>query len=338
MSQKKEPMNYRLLAVLIVPVLFIFGLLFYMNSKGSGDSVEMRDRNVVPIPEEVPDKVPETKIGLYEQMKKNREQALVDGNRANEVKESDFISMALNDEDPVVEKKVVVVEEPKPVVASKPKTTTRKVEKAVEEPRSEEPKVVYVERPVAEETKRGGMGIIKSGSSVGTTSSYTSSKAGEEVAMRYFPAILEESMVIKPNSSVVFLLMEDMDIGGTVIKKNSYLFGKANNSGRTFDIKIEEVKNTDGRLVSLREKSFYVYDEKYSKGLPHEGDVNEAVRDAGRETSRDVSGDVTGSATGTAANLTLRAIDRTVQNISRKKEATVSLSKGYKVYIKQENM
>jgi hypothetical protein len=208
-----------------------------------------------------------------------------------------------------------------------PKTNI--IEAPKEQPKEE--KVVVSEKPA--EVKRGGLGVVRANSG----SDYSKPKDSNNSSVsskRFFPVLLDESITIKNNSSVVFLLLEDLNLGELLIKKNSYLFGKAKNTGVVFDIQIEEIKNTDGKLIGVREKNIYIFDEKYSKGFAHEGKLNEAVNESAGEVGSDAVGGIRTNdyTTGQA----LRTLDNTVGKLTKKKETTISLSKGYKVFIKME--
>lgn len=330
MKQQKEKLNLKLLLGLIVPAAILM-LVLVIAMKQNEEPKEDNVTGTIPIPEERPEVLPESKKSVYEQMKERQLKEMQERGEGNKVSESDFFALALGDEPSESEKKNQedLARESAPVQEKKqestPKRTTRSVKPV--EVKEEPPVVVEVEKPVEEPQRRGGMGIVRAGRAEQPS---TKEIVSEDVSMRYFAAIMEESMVIRNNSSVVFLLLEDLDLGDLVIKKNSYLFGKARMQNNVFDVQIEEVKNVDGRLIGVSDRSFYVYDEKYSRGLAHEGNLNEAVKEGMTEGAGDVTREYIGG-TGAAA---LNAIDRTVSNITRKKEVTVSLSKGYKVYIK----
>jgi len=93
----------------------------------------------------------------------------------------------------------------------------------------------------------------------------------------FIPAMLEEDTKIKNQSSVVFFLLEDCTIDGSVFKKNSILYGKASEHGGVFDINIYQIMNTDGNISPVT--GLLVFDEKYSRGLAYEGSLNESVRE-----------------------------------------------------------
>ena len=93
--------------------------------------------------------------------------------------------------------------------------------------------------------------------------------------------------------------------------------------------------NPDGNVLSVN--SLIVYDEKYSRGLPYEGNLNESVREGMNQTTSETSSSISsGVATGTGVGIAANAVDNTIRAMTRKKEAIINLYKGYKVFIKKE--
>ncbi|HUX94380.1 MAG TPA: conjugative transposon protein TraM [Bacteroidales bacterium] len=177
----------------------------------------------------------------------------------------------------------------------------------------------------------GGFGIVVSerSSSKNNVSNIPGKNGG------FASAILEEDTRIKNQSSVVFFLLEDLTVNGTVIKKNAILYGKAIENSNVFDINIYQVMNPDGNVLSVN--GLIVYDEKYSRGLPYEGNLNESVREGMNQTTNETSSSISsGIATGTGVGIAANAVDNTIRAMTRKKEATINLYKGYKVFIKKE--
>ncbi len=330
MAQPNEKMNYKLLLMLIVPAVIVFGIFIYVNSKGS-EQVQ-QSTNEIPIPEATKDDVPTSKKTAYQELKERQLKELEAKGRGSQVESDDFMELATSDG---VEEEKKEYQAPAEEVPEEPKRSVRKrnpikTEEPVEQPK-EEVKVVVQEKPA--EVKRGGLGIVRSGNGSEGGSVAKSASASKE-GKRYFPVILDESVTIKNNSSVVFLLLDDVNLGDVVVKKNSYLFGKARDNGVAFDVLIEEIKNTDGKVIGVKDRNIFIYDEKYSKGLAHEGKLNEAVNESAGESGSDAVGSIrTSNQTATQA---LRALDKTVGAIARKKETTISLSKGYKVFVKME--
>jgi len=187
------------------------------------------------------------------------------------------------------------------------------------------------EAPQKKEEDTGGFGIIVSDRSSGKkpTSGSQAKNGGFTAAM------LEEDTKIKNQSSVVFFLLEDVSIDGKVFKKNAILYGKASEYGNVFDINIYQIMNTDGVVSSVN--SLIVFDEKYSRGLPYEGNLNESVREGVGQTTNETSSAISsGIASGTGIGIAANAVDNTIRAMTRKKEPIISLYKGYKVFIKKE--
>ncbi len=147
--------------------------------------------------------------------------------------------------------------------------------------------------------------------------------------------MLEEDTKIKNQSSIVFFLLEDMNLDGSVFKKNAILYGKASENGNVFDINIYQIMNTDGNVSSVT--GLIVFDEKYSRGLSYEGNLNESVREGVGQTTNETSSAISsGIAAGTGVGIAANAVDNTIRAMTRKKEPIINLYKGYRVFIKKE--
>jgi hypothetical protein len=207
---------------------------------------------------------------------------------------------------------------------SKPKVDIKPKENLTPEKRKES--------PIEKEDESGGFGIViseRSGNGNKTASSAKNVQGG------FVPAMLEEDTKIKNQSSVVFFLLQDVSIDGTVFKKNSILYGKASEYVNVFDIHINQIMNTDGNISSVN--GLIVYDEKYSRGLPYEGKINESVKEGMDQTTSETSSSITSTvASGSGVGIASNAVDNTIKAITRKKEASINLYKGYKVFIKKE--
>jgi len=210
---------------------------------------------------------------------------------------------------------------------TKPVTQKQEPIKAKEEINTE----TRTEAPQKKEEDAGGFGII-----VSERSSGKNSTSGSQVKNGGFiAAMLEEDTKIKNQSSVVFFLLEDLALNGKVFKKNAILYGKASEYGNVFDINIYQIMNIDGVVSSVN--SLIVFDEKYSRGLPYEGNLNESVREGVGQTTNETSSAVSsGIAAGTGVGIAANAVDNTIRAMTRKKEPIISLYKGYKVFIKNE--
>jgi len=200
-----------------------------------------------------------------------------------------------------------------------------------EPPKAKEDTETKSEASQKKEEYPGGFGIIVSERSSGKKStSGSQAKNGGFTA-----AMLEEDTKIKNQSSVVFFLLEDLSIDGKVFKKNAILYGKASEYGNVFDINIYQIMNTDGVVSSVN--SLIVFDEKYSRGLVYEGNLNESVREGVGQTTNETSSAISsGIAAGTGVGIAANAVDNTIRAMTRKKEPIISLYKGYRVFIKKE--
>jgi hypothetical protein len=187
------------------------------------------------------------------------------------------------------------------------------------------------EAPQKKEEDPGGFGIT-----VAERSSGKKSTSGPQANSGGFTAaMLEEDTKIKNQSSVVFFLLEDLTVEGTVYKKNSILYGKARENNNVFDINIYQIMNTDGIVLPVT--GLIVFDEKYSRGLPYEGNLNESVREGVGQTTNETSSAVSsGIAAGTGVGIAANAVDNTIRAMTRKKDPIISLYKGYRVFIKKE--
>ena len=187
------------------------------------------------------------------------------------------------------------------------------------------------ESPKKKEEDTGGFGIVVSDRMVSKkNSSNPLTKNGG-----FIPAMLEEDTKIKNQSSVVFFLLEDCNIDGSVFNKNSILYGKASEHGSVFDINIYQIMNTGGNVSPVT--GLLVFDEKYSRGLAYEGSLNESVREGVGQTTSEASSSLSSSiASGTGVGIAANAVDNTIKAMTRKKEASINLYKGYRVFIKKE--
>jgi len=221
----------------------------------------------------------------------------------------------------VIEKKVNNESEPVKPVRQKQEPVKVK-EEVLAETKSETPAV--------KNEDSGGFGIVVSERS-GNRKNSTGSQARNG---GFTAAMLEEDTRIKNQSSVVFFLLEDLTVDGTLFKKNAILYGKAIENNNVFDIKIYQVMNTDGNVLTVN--GLIVYDEKYSRGLPYEGNLNESVKEGMSQTTNETSSSISSKIGTTGVGIAANAVDNTIKAMTRKKEPTINLYKGYKVFIKKE--
>src|SRR5450759_1451735 len=225
--------------------------------------------------------------------------------------------------------------EPKKVVEKKAVNENEGIRPVIKkhEPEKAKENLVAEAKSEAQQQRKedtGGFGIVvsdRNGSK--KNSSNSQSKSGG-----FIPAMLEEDTKIKNQSSIVFFLLEDLNVDGLVFKKNSILYVKASENSNVFDINIYQIMNTDGNISSVN--GLLVFDEKYSRGLAYEGNLNESVREGMGQTTNETSSSLSSKIGSTGVGIAANAVDNTIKAMTRKKEASINLYKGYKVFIKKE--
>jgi len=352
MAEEQVPKKFdlKLFILLIVPLIVLVIIIVVVKSS-SGEKQTIDNTGIVPIPLEEKEELPTKKQTIYQQARDRKLREMELSGRGSEINKADYFDKLLDDKPEPVENKLEttlqqIVEIEDDEVEIKPKKITTKSEPQktqknyfesytkIEPVEKKEVAEVATSSTTETDKKRRSMGVVTGGD--GSSSGKESSN--KQGGKRYFPVILDESLTIRENSSVVFLLLEDMKVGDVTFKKNSYLFGKAKGNNDKFDIQIEEIKNTDNSLINVKSNKIFIFDEKYSRGLAHEGKINKAAQDAGAETANETVSDIVGATrvTGYLAQKTMRGIGKTVSNVTQNKEAKISLSKGYKIYIKED--
>jgi hypothetical protein len=307
----KEKMIFFGAIALVVIVMVIYGVSVYSKKGSSSAAVDFT----------VPDLVEKDKT------KEEYNNRLKKANAYQEPQEKQDLSKTANfktyqsEPKKVVEKKAVNENElTRPVVKKQEPINAREDVKT--ETKSEAPQ--------KKDEDAGGFGIVVSDRTVSKkNSSNSQAKTGG-----FTSAMLEEDTKIKNQSSIVFFLLEDITVEGTVFKKNAILYGKALENGNVFDISIYQVMNTDGVVSSV--SGLIVFDEKYSRGLPYEGNLNESVREGMGQTTNETSSSISSKIGTTGAGIAANAVDNTIKAMTRKKEPTINLYKGYRVFIKKE--
>jgi hypothetical protein len=153
----------------------------------------------------------------------------------------------------------------------------------------------------------------------------------------FYPAYFEEDTKIKDNSPVVLILRSDALLEGISFKKNATLYGYASDAGNYFDISITSVKNTDGK--SYHVNNLVIYNEKYGRGIAHEGKLDNSVKESADETANDLGANMPVSTSATeqvGVNVATRAVGRTIQNLSKARQPEISIRHGYKIFVKSE--
>ena len=146
----------------------------------------------------------------------------------------------------------------------------------------------------------------------------------------YINAVLEEDKTIENGSNVIFILSKTVIIAGITHNPGSTLYGRAKLIGDMFDILVYQIKSTDGKMYIC---SLTVYDENYNQGIRTGGEVNRAARE---NTNDAALQQLDVSTTSGAVNTAVKTIARTASQTTNRK-VTVSLRKGYKVYLKEIN-
>ena len=296
----------------VVLIMVIYGVSVYSKKGGSPAAVDFT----------IPDLVDKEKTKEDYNSRLKKANAYQEPEAKQDLSKTANFKTYQSEPKKVIEKKDNSESEPVRPVNQKQETLKAKAEVQAE---------AKSEAQQQKEEDTGGFGIIVSDRSANKKiSSNSQAKNGGFTA-----AMLEEDTKIKNQSSVVFFLLEDLTVEGTVFKKNAILYGKAIESNNVFEINIYQVMNTDGNVLSV--SGLIVYDEKYSRGLPYEGNLNESIKEGMNQTSNETSSSVSsGIAAGTGVGIAANAVDNTIRAMTRKKEPTVNLYKGYKVFIKKE--
>ena len=339
----KKPLDTKLLMIIIAPIAVLFlGYFMFFYHKGERPNVGAYkdNNNAIVIPNSKSDSADKSKSVAYDREKEKQQ---VEKRKSSSVSESDFFGMV----DKMADKKNNTTENTENEASQKP----------VAEPVKEKVKVVYVTRqntnknfnsqqqPEKAQDKSnnsddgsGNFGIYQSKENISNTKTNNVSIKNDE----FYPAYLEEDTKLKANSPVVFVLNCDVYLGGILYKKNSTLFGKVMDAGSYFDIKISNLRGTDGKTYNIK---FVVYNENYSRGIIHDGNLNKAVKESGNQTANDATSDLSSEAssanvtnTGTEEGIRLasQAVSNTVQSLTRQSQPTINLYQGYKIYVKPE--
>jgi len=221
--------------------------------------------------------------------------------------------------------------EPKPSPTAKPKSSSNR--SVVSRPKAAAQNTPPVQTTIVGQSNTessnanpGGFGIVRN-QSVATSSDKDVSPNND-----FFPVMLESAVTVKDNSNVVFILLNDLEIGGNIFKKNSFAFGKSKIQNHFFDVHIYQIKNTDGRMYNVEKLNLHIFDENYSRGFKFEGNLNEGVREGAVEGIASTSATSYG-----VVDASARIVDRVISNVTRKKDPTVSLLRGYRIYLKTTN-
>lgn len=296
---------------LVVIVMVIYGVSVYSKKGTSSAAVDFT----------VPDLVEKDKTKEEYNNRLKKANAYQEPEAKQDLSKTANFKTYQSEPKKVIEKKVNNESEPVKSVRQKQEPVKVK-EEVLAETKSETPAV--------KNEDSGGFGIV-----VSERSGNRKNSMGSQARNGGFTAaMLEEDTRIKNQSSVVFFLLEDLTVDGTLFKKNAILYGKAIENNNVFDIKIYQVMNTDGNVLTVN--GLIVYDEKYSRGLPYEGNLNESVKEGMSQTTNETSSSISSKIGTTGVGIAANAVDNTIKAMTRKKEATINLYKGYKVFIKKE--
>lgn len=335
---EKKPLDSKLLAIIILPIvgLFLGYFMFFYDKTPEDNKGAYSENNVaLPIPDAQSDSIEKLKTDAYA---REEQQIKEESQKSSNVNESDFFGMLDNDNS----------EEEN---SASQDNSEKQPEKNESEPVKEKVRVVYVNsninrksktdvasqtqketvnEPVKrEEDNSGSFGIYQAKSNNKNKEASNSNSPRDE----YYPAYLEQDTKLKNNGSAIFVLSKDVYIGGVFYKKNSTLFGKVYDTGTNFEIKIKNIKTTDGNTYAV---NLTAYNENYSRGIEYDGKVDKAVKDASNDALEDISTTATGTTTEEGIRLATRTLDNGIKALTRQKQVEVNLYQGYKIYLKPE--
>jgi hypothetical protein len=181
------------------------------------------------------------------------------------------------------------------------------------------------EPPKTKPTSTGGLGIY--------TAKKKNTTSSEAVAEQnnFYPAYFDEDTKIKNNSPVVLILRSDATIDGISFKKNATFYGLVSDAGPYFDIQLTSCKNTDGKSYHLND--IVVYNEKYNRGIVHEGNLDKSVKESSTQSADNLT--TTVSSASPIIGAATQTVSNTIKNLSQKRQPEISIRQGYKVFIKK---
>lgn len=335
---KIDKKNLTLLLILVVPAIILVLVLVLSKENVAEEAVNEvpTEEQNVPIPDASEVKT-EGKLSQYLKEQEAEYQRKMKENQEGIDQSDVFFDEVVSDEKSESKNAVVESEPEKPrEEKSASRGSSYSSRKAVAKTNTEEVKEAVVEKPKEEEVYRSSMGIVESSSSKKSSagkssSSDVSSEAGIDEP-EFIPVVLEQDVRIKNGSVVVFILKNDMELTGGIVKKNSYVYCKATMMSDRCYLDVTKIKGTDGRIFSP--KKIAIYDEKYTKGLEYDGKVDNAAKEAASEQTNETSTDIN------SGNIVLdNGVDLLKKTIrkSAKTERTVTVSEGYRVFIKKED-
>lgn len=332
---KIDKKNLTLLLILVVPAIILVLVLVLTKENVAEEAVSEvpTEEQNVPIPEASEVKT-EGKLSQYLKEQEAEYQRKMKENQEGIDQSEVFFDEVVSDEKSESKKAVVESEPEKPrVEKSSSRGSSYSSRKAVVKTNTEEVKEAVVEKPKEEEVYRSSMGIVESSSSKKSTAGKTSEVSSEESINEpeFIPVVLEQDVRIKNGSVVVFILKNDMELAGGIVKKNSYVYCKATMMSDRCYLDVTKIKGIDGRIFSP--KKIAIYDEKYTKGLEYDGKVDNAAKEAASEQTNETSTDI--SSGSIILDNSVDLLKKTIRK-SAKTERTVTISEGYRVFIKKE--
>lgn len=319
---KKKIIFLGAIAILFIGLVFIT-ISNFKNSDGNIQSDSFK----------VPDVVAENSKSYYssklEKANKNRNPQNDENINPNAEFQTYAADSSLNDTSHITENPELDSEtEYKEPVKPKPKTSSSNQPRKVKKNQTPVNQVqTKTAETVIDNTPKSGFGIVRNEN----VKSTPTIKAEPLKTNDFFPIINETTVTIRNNTNIVFILLEDLIVGTETFKKNGIAFGKARQYNHFFDVHIYQIKNTDGLMYNVEELNIFVFDENYSRGFKFEGKLDEGVKEGAMETLSGSS--ITELGVKTGANL----VDRVVNKVARKKEPSVSILRGYRIYIKPIN-
>ena len=326
--------------IIFLPALLIIVVLLIVKEKGR-EGGENPERRVTPLPEISADSRERTKSEIYaeEAARKRKERETGKSQKKNiddlfkefeEKKKPDQpASFDTYSEQIEQDRNATAVEDKKPVPVAAP---TKKVPaystKAVPE-KKEDPITPLSEEKKETPYESSGMGVFVASPVQEKNPTGENGVGSKKISTGYFNAVLEQDCTVEHNGNVIFILSKDATIEGISHKKGSVLYGRAMQKNEGFDIIVYQIKSTDGNMYS---SNLVVFDENYNRGIRSQGALNQAAR---RNTEEAVTGTMDVRTNRNLVDAAVTAVSRTAAQ-SRNRDISVSLMKGYKVYL-QEN-
>jgi hypothetical protein len=320
--------------IVIVLMPLALGLIVYLfvSEINSDKKEEEKKEEAFPVPGVEKGNVPESKRQAYENWEKKNER------RRKIMKKMDDDNFYNMEADVSKKEKEPEEEEKEPKKKENPyiardsrlnkkskKTTTKsridqrreKYEGTAEKEEKKENKEEEEEEEIKEKKVYSSFGISDN------------TDNGLQNTVGFIEATLEESYKVKDGSEVVFILQDDCVIDGKFIEKLSLLYGKVKFGDQRIYVDINMIRNVDGNRYNVDLTGF---NENYQQGIYYDGSLDEARDKSQNKILSDGASNLT--TTGQITNLIKGAARETTRSL--KKEPEISISKGYKMYFKNE--